>query len=120
MAAPFRVIIRRRGKVEKRAFPTLEAALRDLETELRAAATVTARAPRVERALGRDYEPSQQVVLRGEIRGPGRLRAGADVRGDGTTQAFTGQVRRRLVEPHEREDVWAALRRELGLAGSSS
>jgi hypothetical protein len=117
MAAAFRVIIRRRdGETEKRRFATLAAAVNDLETELRSVASVIARAPRVERALGREYEPAEQVAVRGELRGPGRLRAGVDVRGDGTVVAFTGVVRRRPIELEGREDAWAGLRRELGLA----
>jgi hypothetical protein len=116
LAASYRVIIRRRGKTEKSRFATLDAALDALETELRAAATVVARAPRVERALGREYEPVAQVVVRGEVRGPGRLRAGADVRGDGSTEAFTGRVARQIIEVRGREDVWRALRRELHTA----
>ena len=77
MAAAFRVIIRRRnGKTEKRQFATLGEAVDDLETELRSVSSVIARAPRVERALGREYEPAEQVAVRGELRGPGRLRAG--------------------------------------------
>jgi hypothetical protein len=116
MAAAFRVIIRRRnGKTEKRRFSTLGEAVDDLETELRSVSSVIARAPRVERALGREYEPAEQVAVRGELRGPGGVRAGVDVRGDGGMQAFTGVVRRRLLEPRDREDAWAALRREVGL-----
>jgi hypothetical protein len=65
----------------------------------------------VERVLGREYEPVQQVAVRGELRGPGRLRAGIDVRGDGSAEAFTGRVVRRLIESHGTEDAWAALRR---------
>jgi hypothetical protein len=113
MAMPFRIVIRRRGKTEKRAFASLAEAFDALETELRAAATTTARGKHVERALGRDYEPARQVAVRGELRGPGRLRAGVDIRGDGEAQAYTGVVRRRLVEPRGREDAWKALRREL-------
>ena len=91
MAAGFRTIIRRRdGKTEKRRFATLAEAIDDLETELRSAATVIARAPRVEQRLGREYEPAAQVAVRGELRGPGGVRAGVDVRGDGAMQAFTG------------------------------
>jgi hypothetical protein len=74
------------------------------------------RAPRQERALGRAYEPAQQVAVRGELRGPGGLRAGVDVRGDGSAEAFTGFVRRRLIELGDGEDAWSALRREVGLA----
>ncbi|HEX5925023.1 MAG TPA: hypothetical protein VFY45_14425 [Baekduia sp.] len=117
MVAAFRTIIRRRdGETEKRRFATLAEAVDELETELRSVASVIARAPRVERALGREYEPAEQVAVRGELRGPGRLRAGVDVRGDGTVVAFTGVVRRRPIELGDREDAWAGLRRELGLA----
>lgn len=117
MAAAYRVIIRRRnGKTDKRSFASLGDAVDDLETELRSVATVIARAPRVERALGREYEPAEQVAVRGELRGPGRLRAGIDVRGDGTMVPFTGVVRRRPIELEDCEDAWAGLRREVGLA----
>jgi hypothetical protein len=107
--AAFTVVIRRRGKVEKARHDTLAAALDALEAETRAAATT--QVPRVERALGREYEPGQQVAVRGEVRGPRGVAAGIDVRGDGSAEAFTGRVRRRLVELGEREDAWAALRR---------
>jgi hypothetical protein len=117
MAAAFRVIIRRRdGETDKRQFATLAEAIDDLETELRSVASVIARAPRVERALGREYEPAEQVAVRGELRGPGGVRAGVDVRGDGAMVAFTGVVRRRPIALEDREDAWAGLRRELGLA----
>jgi hypothetical protein len=120
MAHAFRVIIRRRGKTEKRAFGTLQEALDDLETELRADATQARRAPRPERALGRDYEPGERVVARGELRGPGRLRAGVDVRGDGSAEAYTGVVRRRPLAPADGEDAWSALRREAQAAAAAA
>jgi hypothetical protein len=110
--ARFRVVIRRRGKVEKSAFETLGAALDALEAETRVAANT--QRPVVERVLGRSYEPAQQVALRAELRGPGRLRAGLDVRGDGSAEAFRGVVRRRPIEAAEREDAWSALRRAVG------
>ena len=73
---------------------------------------------RTTRALTRDYEPAEQVAARCEIRGPGRLlasvRAGADVRGDGTVEAWTGWLRRTAVEPRDDEDAMAALRRVVG------
>ena len=65
-------------------------------------------------SLIRRIEPVQQVVGRVEIAGPGRLRAGVDVRGDGSSEAFTGRVRRRLVEQRRGEDAYGALRRALG------
>jgi hypothetical protein len=115
MADPFRVIVRRRGRTEKTRFATLDGALDALETELRAEASEARRAPRVERALGREYEPVAQVVVRGELRGPGGLSAGIDVRGDGSAEAFTGRVRRRLIALDDGEEAWSALRRVAGI-----
>ena len=62
--------------------------------------------------LMRRIEPVQQVVGRIEVRGPG-VRAGVDVRGDGSAEAFTGRVRRRVVEQRPGESAYDALRREL-------
>jgi hypothetical protein len=109
MAARYRVTIRRTGRTEKTRHATAAAALDHLESELRALATT--QRPRVARALGRDYEPVRQVAARGELRGPGGLRAGIDVRGDGSTEAFTGRIVRRVVTAHDGEDAYTALRR---------
>jgi hypothetical protein len=56
----------------------------------------------------------QQVAARGEVAGPGRLRAGVDLRGDGSAEAFTGRWRRQLVERRSGETAYDALRRALG------
>ena len=66
------------------------------------------------RARTREYEPVAQVAARGEIAGPGRLRGGIDVRGDGSTEAYRGRLRRTVVEQAPGEDAFAALRRALG------
>jgi hypothetical protein len=107
--------VRRRGKPEKRRFATLAAAVDALETELRSDATELRRAPRESRALGRSYEPAEQVATRGELRGPGRLRVGVDVRGDGSFVAWSGVVRRTEIEVRNDEDAWSALRHRVGV-----
>ena len=63
--------------------------------------------------LMRRFEPVQQVVARLELAGPRGLRAGLDVRGDGSAEAFTGRVRRRLVAQAAGESPYEALVRVL-------
>jgi hypothetical protein len=107
--SPYVAIVRRTGRTEKTRHATLDEALDALERELRV--LTTRNRPRTVRALGREYEPEAQVAARGELRGPRRLRAGVDVRGDGAAQAFTGRIVRRPVPPRDGEDAYAALRR---------
>lgn len=49
--------------------------------------------------------------MRAELKGPRGLRAGIDLRGDGSTEAWTGRFGRRVVAQQPGEDVYAALRR---------
>lgn len=107
--AGYRVTIRRGPKVERSEHEELGAAIAALEAQL---AAVDARRDPV-RWIGRDIEPVKQVVARGEISGPG-VRGGIDLRGDGSSEAFTGRLRRSLVTQEPGEDAVAALRRALG------
>ena len=63
----------------------------------------------------RRYGPEQQVVARLEVSGPQRrlpqASAGVDVRGDGSTEAYLGRVRRQTLDPGE--DAIAGIRRAL-------
>jgi len=110
--AAFRVTFRLGPKVERLAAGTLEEALALLEARGRAAAGGAGR--RTIDLRVRRFEPVQQVAARGELRGPRRLRAGVDVRGDGSAEAWTGRLRRAVVEQRASEDAYAALRRVLG------
>lgn len=109
MRSRYVVLMRLPGGTRKSRFATLDEALDALDYESRA--LTTAIRPRSARALGREYEPEQLVAVRAELRGPGGLRAGIDVHGDVSAQAFTGRVNRVPIEPRDDEDAWAALRR---------
>ncbi len=109
----YTVTIRSGARVRRERFSGLDEALEALErhgSELERASDVSP----VGGKLMRRFEPVQQVTARLELSGPGRLRAGVDVRGDGSSEAFTGRVRRRLVEQRGGESSYDALRRELG------
>jgi hypothetical protein len=106
----WRVVVRSGSRVEKQRAESFGEALELLETETRVAAN-TARRPEVDVRF-RHFTPAQQVAVRAELRGPGP-RAGFDVRGDGSVQAWTGRLRRRQVEPEGDETVYDALRRAL-------
>jgi hypothetical protein len=114
MGERFRVTIRVQGVTQKSRHATLDEALDALTARLRAEADARRRAPTQERhALRRTYAPVAQVAARGELAGPGGLRAGVDVRGDGSVEAFTGRIVRQIVDRHSREDAFAALARVL-------
>jgi hypothetical protein len=124
VARRFRLTVRDGPRVRRESFPTLATALDELEARTRELAR-TSRRETVDLRVRR-FEPVAQVAARAEVSGPGRLlasvRAGVDVRGDGSLEAWTGRVGRRLVAQDPGESVYAALRRALGspAAGSES
>jgi hypothetical protein len=116
LAGKYRVTVRRGGQVERERFSSLNPALDEIEargTELQR----TARSKPVDTKLFGRYEPAQQVAGRLELSGPKGVRAGVDVRGDGSAEAYTGRLRRQLVEQRGRESPYQALRRALRPAG---
>jgi hypothetical protein len=108
----FKLTVRSAAKVRRARFATLATALDAMEREGRELER-RADAETVGGTLMRRLEPVQQVVARLELAGPAGLRVGVDVRGDGSSEAFTGRLRRRLVEHARRESAYDALRRVL-------
>ena len=111
--AAWKVTERVRGKVNREAFESIDAALADVEKRAEERAQEADAAPEGG-GLMRRIDPVQQVVARIELAGPRRLRVGIDVRGDGSTEAWTGRFRRDVVEPRAGENAFTALRRALG------
>jgi hypothetical protein len=111
LAGSYKLLVRDGPRVQRDRFDDLDAALAALEARGRELEATTDPEP-VKSLLGRDYQPIQQVRARLELRGPG-LRAGVDVRGDGSSEAFTGRLKRALVEQGAGESPYDALRRTL-------
>jgi hypothetical protein len=108
----YRVTVRSGPKVQRERHDELRDALDALErrgSELQRQADGRPKGG----GLMRRIEPVQRVIARLELAGPGRLRAGIDVRGDGSVEAWTGKLRRRLVEQETGESPYDALRRTL-------
>lgn len=116
MAADWRMKVRAGSKVERARFPTLDDALLAVSARI---AELRDAAPRTRaRAFMREYEPVQQVAARVEL-ARGRLghpRGGVDVRGDGSTEAWVGLVRKELLEHSDGDDAVSALGRALAAA----
>lgn len=110
MKGEFTIKIRSGPSTERRHAETLEDAIGLAEQAARALTAGPRREPVDLRY--RSFSPADQVAHRIELTGPG-VRAGVDVRGDNTAQAFVGRLRRRLVEPRTGETVYDALTRTL-------
>ena len=108
----FTVTIRVGSKVERDRFESLEPALTKVAEDVRGLEH-EANARAVDLRIGRRFEPVQQVVARVEVAGPRRLRGGVDVRGDGSSEAYVGRLRRRLLEQRDGESACETLSREL-------
>jgi hypothetical protein len=109
----YKITVRIKGKVERERAEGLEEALATLEQRGRELSE-QARLPAAGGTVMRRFEPVQQVFGRLELSGPDGLRGGIDVRGDGSVEAFTGRLRRRLLRQEEGESAYGALRRALG------
>lgn len=115
MSARWKLTVRSGPRVERATFGELADALDRLERRAQELAESGSR-PTLDAKLKR-FEPGQQVVARLELAGPERLaprvRAGLDVHGDGSIEAYRGRVRRRLIAPERGETAYSALRRAL-------
>jgi hypothetical protein len=112
---PWRLTVRSGSSVDKDRFDGLDPALDALE---RLGRELVETAPRgTVDAKIREFEPVQQVVARLEVSGPQllmpRAHGGVDVRGDGSTEAYVGRLRRAVIEQRPGEDAFVALRRVL-------
>ena len=107
----YRVVVRSGPRVARLEAGSLDAALGLIEERARSLAGGPKSAP-VELRY-KTFEPVQQVAHRIELSGPRRVHAGVDVRGDGSVEAWTGKLRRRVVEQEKGESPYDALRRTL-------
>jgi hypothetical protein len=109
---PWTVTVRTGGRVQRERHAALGDALDAVEAAGRAAQAAPARRPVDIRT--RRFEPVQLVATRIELSGPTRLlpdvRAGIDVRGDGSVEAWSGRLARRVLEPRDHQSAYAALR----------
>jgi hypothetical protein len=110
--AGYRITVRVGPKVEREDYDHLGQAIAAIERRGRDLER-NAHAHTVGGTLMRKLEPKRQVIGRIELRGPGRLRGGVDIRGDGSAEAFTGRLRREVVVQLRGENAYKALRRTL-------
>jgi hypothetical protein len=110
----WKVVVRSGPRVRRLEAGSLDAALELIEARARALAGKPSR--KTVDLRHKKFEPVQQVAHRIELSGGGwgrSLRAGIDVRGDGSVEAWTGRLRRQVVEQERGETPYAALRRTL-------
>lgn len=115
MAGSYRLLVREGPRVTRARHDSLDEALEDLAAHV---SRLSVQSPREAIDLPtRRFEPIAQVVARAELSGPQRwlprVRAGIDVRGDGSAEAWVGRTSRQVVEQQDGESALAALRRVL-------
>jgi hypothetical protein len=112
---PWTLSVRTGPKFERRRFAELDQALDALQERAEEVAAGVPNEPVDVRY--KQFEPVQQVAARLELAGPERfvpsVRAGVDVRGDGSTEAYRGKLKRSLIEQRKGENAYQALRREI-------
>ncbi|MFI5010309.1 MAG: hypothetical protein ACHQDY_08560 [Solirubrobacterales bacterium] len=95
---------------------TVEAMERELDELIPTAKRRAGRSP-IGHLAGKRFDAARQVAVRAEVAGPGGwlggVRGGVDMRGDGSIEAYTGRLRRRLVELRTGETAYEGLRRAL-------
>lgn len=106
---PYRLTVRADGRVRRVRSPDLDGALAALREQMEAAAATGPR--QTAKALTREFAPAAQVAARAALKGPGGLRAGMDLRGDGSLEAWTGRWQRGVVAQAPGENAYDALRR---------
>jgi hypothetical protein len=115
MAAHWTLTVRNGPRVKRLRFPALGETLAALEESIDALAPEARR--QAIQAAGRRYDPARQVAVRAEVKGPGGLlrgaRGGVDMRGDGSLEAYTGRIKRRLLQLRPGESIYDGLRRAL-------
>jgi hypothetical protein len=112
---PWKLTVRSGSRVERSHYEQLDEALATLE---RRAEEIAGSTPRTSvDARFKRFDPIQQVAARIELSGPERLlpsiSGGVDVRGDGSTEAYTGRIRREVIKQRNGESSYRALRRAL-------
>jgi hypothetical protein len=113
----WKLTVRAGPRVKRQAFSSLDDALEVLERRARELADSASASDQGVDAKIRKFEPVELVFARLEIAGPQRfvpgVRAGIDVRGDGSVEAYRGRVKRVVIEERGGEGTYAALRRAL-------
>jgi hypothetical protein len=112
---PWTVTVRTSGRVERVSEPDLGAALDLVGARVRELEQTAPRRPVDLRY--REFGPGDQIYARIELAGPERLlpriRAGVDVRGDGSSEPYLGRVRRTALKREGAESAASTLRRAL-------